>query len=84
MSQDMERNQIEQAVLGVLQTILRRELAAGTSVSRLNTPARDSLTHIEIMFALEDEFGIEFSEAELNSLDSVARIVDALKKSHAA
>jgi acyl carrier protein len=80
----MDRARIEQAVLGVLGTILKRKLAAGTAVSRQGTAGWDSLKHIEIMFALEEEFGIEFSEGELARLDSVERIVEAVQGKHAA
>lgn len=79
----MERNEIERTVLDVLGTILRQRFEAGAGISRRNTHAWDSLRHIEIMFALEDEFGIEFSEEELASLESVAKIVDAVRVRHA-
>lgn len=80
----MEHNEIERTVRDVLGTILRQRFEAGAGISRGNTPAWDSLKHIEIMFALEDEFGIEFSEEELASLDSVPKIVDAVGVRNAA
>ena len=61
-------------MLAVLANVLKCEIDLDTS--RLNTPQWDSLKNIEIIFAVEDELGLEFSEEELASLDSVAKIVD--------
>lgn len=79
----MDRNQIKQVVLAVLATLLKRPLEAGADISRQNTPAWDSLKHIEIMLALEEELNTEFSENELARLDSVIKIVDAVQAKHA-
>ncbi len=80
----MDRIQIEQTVLAVLTAILKRPFSDSTDITRQSTANWDSLKHIEIMFALEDELGAEFSEEELVSLDSVAKIVDAVSAKHAA
>lgn len=80
----MVRNQIEQTVLVVLATVLKHPFHDDADITRQNTPSWDSLKHIEIMFALEDELGTEFSEEELAKLDSVAKIVDAVLAKHAA
>lgn len=80
----MDRIQIEQTVLAVLSTILKRPFSDSTDITRQSTANWDSLKHIEIMFALEDELGTEFSEEELVSLDSVSKIVDAVSAKHAA
>ena len=78
----MDRHEIERVALDVIGAALKSEASLDTS--RENTPQWDSLKHIEIVFALEDELGIEFSEEEMASLDSVAKIVDRTLKSHAA
>lgn len=80
----MEKQQIEQVALTVIGTVLKREFGVGQDVTRQNTPGWDSLKHIEIMFAMEDELGMEFSEEELAHLDSVAKIVAAVQAKHAA
>jgi len=77
----MDRHQIETVVLAVLASMLKREVDLNTS--RDNTPQWDSLKHIEIIFAVEDELHIEFSEEEMATLDSVANIVDLAITSHA-
>ena len=80
----MDRSQIEQTVLAVLVTMLKHPLDDDADVTRQNTASWDSLKHIEIMFALEEELGAEFSEEELVTLDSVTKIVDAILAKHAA
>ncbi|BCS55001.1 acyl carrier protein [Geobacter sp. SVR] len=80
----MQRNQIEQAVLNVLEAFLKCQLKLGDEISRQNTADWDSLKHMEIMFALEEELGVEFSEEELAKLDSAVKIVDAVLAKHAA
>ncbi len=70
----MDRQQIEAVVMAVLATVLKCEI--GLDVSRKNTPQWDSLKHIEVIFAVEDELGFQFSEEELASLNSVTKIVD--------
>ena len=80
----MDRIQIEQTVLAVLATILKRPFHDGADITRQNTPSWDSLKHIEIMFALEDELDMEFTEEGLVRLDSVTKIVDAVLAKHAA
>lgn len=80
--QPMTREQIEAEVVEVLTTILRTE--ATPNASRVDTPQWDSLKHIEFMFALEEALNLQFSEAELSSLDSIEAIVDAVMRRHAA
>jgi acyl carrier protein len=80
----MDRSHIEQTVLTILTTILKHPLEGTAEVTRENTATWDSLKHIEIMFALEDELGAEFSEEELVSLNSVTKIVDTVLAKHAA
>jgi len=77
----MDRNETEIVVLKVLSTILKSEV--DVTSSRHNTARWDSLKHIEIIFAVEDELGVEFSEEELASIDSVVKIVDQAMTKHA-
>jgi acyl carrier protein len=78
----MDRQQIEARVLAVLVAVLKCEAVPDSS--RKNTPRWDSLKHIEIIFAIEDELGIQFSEEEMVTLDSVGKIVNLAMTRHAA
>jgi acyl carrier protein len=48
-------------------------------VSRENLVAWDSLKHMNLMLALEDEFSIEFSDQEIAGLNSLRLLVSALR-----
>ncbi|HEX5647362.1 MAG TPA: acyl carrier protein [Nitrospira sp.] len=79
----MDRQRVEHTVRSVLTVVLKEPLN-GADVTRQNTASWDSLKHIEIMFALEDELETQFLEEELAALDSVKKIVDAVLSKHAA
>lgn len=78
----MNRQQIEIRVLAALATVLKCEVVLDSS--RNNTYQWDSLKHIEVIFAVEDELGLQFSEEELAELDSVGKIVEKAVARHAA
>ena len=79
----MDRQRIEEVVTQVLQAVLQREFPAGAEITRADTPGWDSLKHMELVFAIEDELGVEFPEEVLGELDSAARIVQAVLDLHA-
>lgn len=71
---------IERRVLEILSAMLQvpqAELSAASS--RDSVDRWDSLKHMHVMLALEEEFGVEFSDGELADLASVAAIVDVLR-----
>lgn len=78
----MDRDEIEAVILAVLAAVLKCEVDLNSS--RHNTPQWDSLKHIEVIFAVEDELDLEFSEEEMAALDSVSRIVELALSPHAA
>lgn len=78
----MDRQHIENVVSTVIAALLKCPI--GTHSTRANTPQWDSLKHIEVVFAIEDELQLQFDEEHLASLDSVTRIVDRILARHAA
>lgn len=80
----MNREQIQALVADTVATVLQCAPADLAQASRAELPAWDSLKHVEILFALEDALGVEFSEDEMAGLDSVPRLVDAIVQRHAA
>lgn len=77
----MNHQHIESAVLKIIGTVLKEPV--DLDASRATLSKWDSLKHVEIMFALEDEFDVVFSEEELASLDNVRIIVKRVAE-HAA
>lgn len=78
----MSSASIQDTVLQVASSVLKHEVQADST--RENTPRWDSLKHVELVFAIEDELGIQFDEAELGQLDSVQAIVRLAQRKHAA
>jgi acyl carrier protein len=66
--------QVETAVLAVLRSTLGIHLAAPPIV-RAAVPQWDSLKHINLIFALEDEFELEFDEQDIERMISYDEIV---------
>ena len=64
---------VESIVLDVFFTVLKRKVDINDS--RLTVSEWDSLKHIEIIFALEDELGIQFNEEEIAQLNDVTKII---------
>lgn len=85
MINEARKSQIESAVIQILYITLKLPTSSvGVDANMENTPAWDSLRHIEIMFAVEEELSVQFSETELGELHSVQKIVDAVYLRHAA
>ena len=74
----MDRASIEKRVLALLSAVLKQELENKSLLTREHLASWDSLKHISIMFALEDEFLVIFTEKELAELDSFEKIVDVI------
>jgi len=70
-----------------LRTIL--ETALAVPLSRVENPSRDqlenwdSLTHIEIVFMVEEAFDVRFSEEEIAKLRSLEDFIGILQVKHA-
>jgi acyl carrier protein len=61
--------------------ILRREIAEDENPSRASEAGWDSLKHIELVFLLEDHFGVRFAEQEIAALED-ARGIECLVEAH--
>lgn len=61
-------------VLGMDENLIDSEIAAE------NEPRWDSLRHMNLIFALEDAYGIRFSDDEIPELTSVRAIENALAR----
>jgi len=69
---------IRSRALRVINSVLRTSLVLDDQVSREAILRWDSLKHLEICFALEEEFSIELAEYDIEhmkSLDDIARTV---------
>ena len=74
----MDRTEILAKVVDVASDVLginADEITEQTSFDELDA---DSLDRLQLVTALEDEFDIEFAEANLSSINSVSDAIDAI------
>ena len=72
------RDEIEALIDRVLMTLLHVEADTVAGCQRDNTPKWTSLMHIEIFFALEEEFGVRFDEDAMAFAESRGDLVDVV------
>ena len=80
----MTRSQIRGEVAELLSLSVGRQIALTESVTRDSEPTWDSLKHVELIFMLEERFGVQFSEEEMASLRSSDEIVHLIEEKGAA
>jgi acyl carrier protein len=59
-------------------TVLGITHAEAGTASTDNVPAWDSIAHLNLIMAVEQEFGVQFSVDQIAELDSVQRIRQAV------
>jgi acyl carrier protein len=64
------------AILSSLLNVPREQLSCESS--RKTIQQWDSLKHMHLVMALEEEFGIEFDDGEVSNLASAAALLDSI------
>ena len=72
------RADVEAIVDKVLGTVLRIDAGAVPSARRGETAGWSSLMHVEVFFALEEEFGVRFPEDDMAFAESRDDLVDTV------
>jgi len=75
---------LEGEIRDLLVMILKLPESPPADLVRGGVPQWDSLKHMEVVFALEDRYGVRFDESEFAALDSPVAIAKALRKHLAA
>ena len=75
---------IEDTVCRALSAVLGRPVGPDDSVERANEDRWDSLKHLELLFAIEDELGFRFGKEEMADLDSLEKIIESTRRHHAS
>jgi acyl carrier protein len=78
----MNRTDVERDLLEVFSAVLGHPV--DTTLTRINEPGWDSLKHMQIIFAVEEKFGVQFTEEEIPGLDSFGKFAGQLERRHAA
>ena len=80
----MSLDATSEEVRELLETALSTRLDATENPRRDRVETWDSLTHLELVFLLEERFDARFSEKEIVEMSSLESILAVLKAKHAA
>lgn len=79
----MRKSNLKLEIVSLMEALFGVELKDDRPVSREGVSKWDSIKHVELIFLLEDEYEVEFSEqemSEIGDLDTIVSLIDA--KSH--
>ena len=71
---------LERDVEDLLTRVLQLPHGASRPLRREETVLWDSLKHVEIVFALEDAYGVQFDETEFAAMTSAQVIASMLRR----
>jgi len=81
----MSKDEIRERARAALATALKTDpQAISDSASQADLSEWDSVRHMNVVLALENEFGIEFADTELPGLTSLPLLVSAIERHSAA
>lgn len=68
--------EVETRIRGLLASLLGGPVPPTGDLRREDLPAWDSLKHVDLIFLLEDEFEVVFSEEDMAEANSLSRLVE--------
>lgn len=75
----MTVNRIRERIVEIMSTVLETEVTPEQNLTRELCAAWDSLKHMELILALEEEFGIRFTleqATELHDMNGILSIIE--------
>lgn len=75
---------LQDDVDALIRQVLKLPSTPTSALSRSELAEWDSLKHMELIFALEDRYGVRFDEAEFSILVSADAIAAALRRHRAS
>ena len=77
----MERNEILKRVEEIFREELEQEdLVLTDETTADDVDGWDSLSHVQLVAAMEEAFGIEFKSREILSWDNIGDLIDCIEK----
>ncbi|HEB9287506.1 TPA: acyl carrier protein [Campylobacter coli] len=70
---------MEKKFYKILENILETEVNENTNINMENCKSWTSLTHIDIIMSLEEEFDIKFNKEDLNNLKSQQALLEKIQ-----
>ncbi len=72
---------MEDKIKEILATILEIDLSDVNNETNPNTVSNwDSLQHMKLVFAIEEEYGVEFTDDQIIQLTDVGKIINCIKE----
>lgn len=75
---------LQREIQSLIATLLKLDPVPAAELRRAEVERWDSLKHVEIVFALEDAYGIQFEESEFPALSSASAIAALVQARRAA
>ncbi len=77
----MQSNEVKSRLTPIFRDIFDNEsLVVSDSMTADDVPKWDSLSHINMIFAVEKAFGVKFSVRDARSLKNVGDLIELIKK----
>jgi acyl carrier protein len=76
----MQQSEIYAKLTTVFEDIFDEEIALTPELSADDVEGWDSVTHIRLILAIEDEFGVKFAAAEIGEPENVGELVELIER----
>lgn len=76
----MNRNEIFEKIKSIFENFFDNEVTVNMDTTMDNLVEWESVAHIQLIFELEEIFGIEFEAEEIVTLDSIEKIIDSIEE----
>lgn len=74
----MNRDEVYSRLKEVFQDVFAKEVALSDAMTAADVPGWDSLNHITLIGAIEDEFDVKFAMKDVVHMKNVGELVDKI------
>ena len=75
---EMDRNEVYDRLKSVFQDVFDKEVSLSDVTTAADVPGWDSLNHITLIGAIEDEFDVKFPMKDVVHMKNVGELVDKI------
>ncbi|WP_454043016.1 acyl carrier protein [Cellulosimicrobium sp. Marseille-Q8652] len=73
-------DEVEAGVVEVLREVFAQpDLEVAPSTTAGDVDGWDSLAHLNVLFSLESRFGVQFTDAEMGSIQDVGELTESIR-----
>lgn len=76
----MSRNEIFEKIKSIFDDFFDGEITVDMDTTMENTELWESVSHIQLIFEIEEEFAIQFEAEEIVELNSIKKIINAIER----